>query len=83
VLLIFKNVAAEQLLLSKARMDALASVEVPLRVGKGGVREVAVNQQPAQYIEGMWTAQDWVANGNHQLRWQGTDGLILNESDAR
>lgn len=73
--LIFSNAAGEQLMLSAARMDALASADTPLAAGKGGVQEVTVNQQPAQYVEGMWTANGWVSTGNHQLHWQGVDGV--------
>jgi hypothetical protein len=75
-ILIFRNAAGEELMLSQARMDALASTDTSLAAGKGSVQEVTVDQQPAQYIEGMWTANGWVANGNHQLHWQGADGVM-------
>ena len=35
-----------------------------------------VNGQPAQYVEGLWTPNGWVTEGNRQLHWQ-AEGIMF------
>ena len=44
--------------------------------GKGSTKEVTVNGQAAQYIEGAWSEKGWVDNGEHQLHWQDAEGVL-------
>ena len=74
--LIFKNSANDVLLLSETLIFNPTSLEIPLPAGKGGITDVTVNGQPAQYIEGAWTPSGWVSTGQHQLHWQSDNVLF-------
>lgn len=77
VLLVFSNSEGDSLLLSEMRGPGLPSPgPVKLPAGKGSVKDLTVNGQPAQYIEGVWTPEGWDSKGNHQLHWQGADGIL-------
>jgi hypothetical protein len=75
--LIFGNAAGEKLVLSEALLTGPALAEVPLPAGRGGVQDVTVNGQPAQYVEGAWTENGWVSSGHYQLHWQDTEGAMF------
>jgi hypothetical protein len=74
--LLFSNAAGEMLPLSEVRLSGSGPAEVPLPVGGEGVRDVTVNGQPAQYIEGRWTRDGWVSGDHYQLHWQDAEGIM-------
>jgi hypothetical protein len=75
-MLIFGNAADEILILSEVLTNDPGHLAVTLPAGKGGVQDVMINDQPAQYVEGRWTEDGWVASGNYQLHWQSEDGIM-------
>lgn len=76
-ILVFGDSAGEVLMLSEILINDPAPAEVPLPAGEGSVKEVTVNGQPAQYIEGIWSPSGWVSEGNHELHWQSADGIMF------
>ncbi len=73
-ILVFSNASGELLTLSEMYVTH-ASPGASLPAGRGGVQEVEVSGQSAQYVAGRWTEAGWVADGFYRLHWQ--DGDIL------
>ncbi len=86
VILVFSNATGGKLMLSERRIVPLSSREAPreaeLPAGTGSIKEVTVNGQAAQYIEGAWTEKGWVDNGERQLHWQDAEGVLYDLSSS-
>ena len=65
------------LTLSEMHVSGRAPADVPLPAGEASVQDVTVNGQPAQYVEGRWTADGWVSGGHYQLHWQDAEGRMF------
>jgi hypothetical protein len=75
VQLMFGSGGDDILMLSQAIWSIEAPSDVLLPAGEGSIQDVTVNGQPAQFVDGAWTEQGWVAGGLYRLHWEGTDGI--------